>query len=49
LIGKFYLDGGANLPNMNLDGDRGYGWPTWSAASNRPWSSLSDFDLCPAL
>lgn len=37
---------GQDVPNWNLDGDRGYGWPVWLENSSMPWSDNS-FDLNP--
>ncbi|MBP9079754.1 MAG: zinc dependent phospholipase C family protein [Flavobacteriales bacterium] len=34
-----------DIPNWNLDGDRGYGWPTWKTSATKPWSNLSDFSI----
>jgi len=34
---------GSRIPNWNLDGDRGYGWPNWHTTSSKPWSSSSVF------
>jgi hypothetical protein len=43
VIEQFLKDGGANVPNWNLDGDRGYGWPSWETKpkSAKPWSDTS--------
>lgn len=43
LFTKFELDGGLDLPNWNLDVDRGLGWPEWFGNNNKPWTQFSDF------
>lgn len=32
-----------NLPDWNLDGDRGLGWPEWLTNKTKPWNSYTDF------
>jgi hypothetical protein len=43
IIKEFVRTDGAHLPNWNLDGDRGYGWPVWRVDSDEPWDSTTDF------
>ncbi|MBV4488143.1 zinc dependent phospholipase C family protein [Pseudomonas sp. SWRI153] len=46
LCNQFQINRGVFLPNFNLDGDRGYAWPTWIARDPKPWSTAS-FVFCP--
>lgn len=41
LFAAFETDGGKGIPNFNLDGDRGYGWPTWNYLNAKPWNFSS--------
>lgn len=44
LIQEFDNNGARSIPNINLDGDRGYLWPTWEASQpSQSWSQLGDF------
>jgi hypothetical protein len=44
LIGYFLNDGASGLKNINLDGDRGYIWPTWETMkTSDKWTQYSDF------
>ena len=49
LVRQFELDGGLDLPNMNMDGDRGFGWLTWVASNPRPWNDMAAFEFCSPL
>lgn len=35
----------ANIPNLNLDGDRGYAWKTWRAKDPKNINTLSQVDV----
>lgn len=45
LLREFVDNGGRDIPNWNLDADRGYGHPSWRTAKLEPWSSIADFKL----
>jgi len=46
LIRRFSVDGGVGIKNVNLDGDRGYIWPTWDTdLLPSSWQTISDFRL----
>lgn len=44
LFNKYEIDAGAGLPDWNLDGDRGLGWPEWiTFKTTDKWSAYNDF------
>jgi hypothetical protein len=42
---QLIIDGMDDLPNFNLDGDRGYGWKTWRAVNPDQINDISQVDV----
>lgn len=45
IIEDLVTRGGRKVPNWNLDGDRGYGWPTWRTMARQDWPNLDVFEI----
>lgn len=43
LFAEFLRAGTGNIPNLNLDGDRGYGWPCWVTGKSSWQDNNMDF------
>ncbi|SAK78785.1 hypothetical protein AWB76_05253 [Caballeronia temeraria] len=49
LVNEFQSNGGREIPNLNLDGDRGFGWTDWITDDPLPWSENTSFIRCPKI
>ena len=45
LYESLLTSGGTDMPNWNLDADRGYAWPSWKWLRGKPWHGPTDFAL----